>query len=75
MHQGRTDASCCEQIIPAINLASETMHSLIRRGVAIADWIPAECERIVCRRYSGGGEGRWRKNTTLPFENVTPLEG
>nr|UXE46135.1 hypothetical protein Hi04_10k_c5714_00025 [uncultured bacterium] len=25
--------------------------------------------------YSGGGDGRYRKNTTLSFENVTPLDG
>ena len=27
------------------------------------------------RRYSGGGDGRCRKNAALPFEKVTPLDG
>jgi hypothetical protein len=69
-------------------LASQTVHALIRHGVAdslavaaaeaVAEGIPltdrvaADSQRIVYRRYGGV---RYRKNTTLPLEKVTPLDG
>jgi hypothetical protein len=48
MHEGKTNASCSEEITSTTELASQT-------------------------QYYGGV--RYRKNTTLPFEKVTPLDG
>ena len=74
MRAGKTDASSCEEITRVTDLASQTVHSFIWRGVADTWFVLwRNGKEIIYRPYGGGGGMCWKK-TTLPLEKVTPLE-